>query len=222
MVIFLTNLAPYSPGVGGWFMRRSVSVAVMVGLWAFHALTVPDRAAAEIVVNINKSKQRMAVLIDGAERHVWTVSTGTEGGPPSGTYRPQRLARSWFSRKYNWSPMPHSIFFHEGYAIHGTVYVSRLGRRASHGCVRLHPKHAATLYDLVRSRGMRGTTIVVSHSDYVAKPELNLRSSLPTSNVPLPPPAAFAPGVDVPPDTGSIPPMPAVPAEPAAPSGGEE
>jgi L,D-transpeptidase catalytic domain len=203
-------------------MRRSVSVVVMAGLWAFQGIAAADRADADIVVNINKSKQRMAVVVDGAERHVWTISTGTEGGPPSGTYRPQRLARSWFSRKYNWSPMPHSIFFHEGYAIHGTVYVSRLGRRASHGCVRLHPRNAAALFDLVRSRGGRSTTIIVSHSDYVAKPELNLRSSLPTSDVPLPPAAAFGSGVDAPPDTGSIPPMPVAPAEPAAPSGGEE
>ena len=60
--------------------------------------------------------------------------------------------------------MPHAIFFHKGYAIHGTDYVSRLGQPASHGCVRLHPSHAAALFALVRSQGMGRTRIVVSGS----------------------------------------------------------
>ena len=47
------------------------------------------------------------------------------------------MARSWFSTRYYGSPMPYSIFFHKGYAIHGTNYISRLGGPASHGCVRM-------------------------------------------------------------------------------------
>ena len=58
--------------------------------------------------------------------------------------------------------MPHSIFFHKGYAIHGTNYISRLGGPASHGCVRLHPAHAATLFALVQRAGMSNTSIVIS------------------------------------------------------------
>ncbi len=65
--------------------------------------------------------------------------------------------------------MPHSIFFHEGYAIHGTGYVSRLGRPASHGCVRLHPANAATLYALVREHGRDNTRIVVGGATVMAK-----------------------------------------------------
>jgi len=64
--------------------------------------------------------------------------------------------------------MPHAIFFHEGYAIHGTYAVSRLGTPASHGCVRLLPAHAAELFALVRSQGMGGTRIVVSGSSRTA------------------------------------------------------
>jgi hypothetical protein len=190
---------------------------MVVGLWAAHALAASDPADAEILLNINKSKQRMAVVVDGAERYVWRISTGTAGGPPSGSYRPQRMARKWYSRKYNWSPMPHSIFFHEGYAIHGTVYLSRLGHRASHGCVRLHPKNAATLFDLVRREGMAGTTIVVSNSDFAGTPAPTLRSSLPISETPAP--QASAPATDAPGDTtAAIPSPPAKAADPAVPS----
>lgn len=118
-------------------------------------LTGPTPGHAGVVVSIDKSSQRMSVTVNGQRRHSWAVSTGTGGGPPSGVYRPQRLERHWYSRKFGRAPMPHAIFFHGGYAIHGTNHVARLGRRASHGCVRLHPSNAATLFAIVRSQGAR-------------------------------------------------------------------
>ncbi len=136
------------------------------GLLAPVGMTAP--AQADIFITVNKSAQSMSVAVDGRERYRWPVSTGRDGGPPSGAYRPERMERSWYSRKYDWSPMPHAIFIHKGYAIHGTNYVSRLGRPASHGCVRLHPAHAAQLFALVRSEGMGRTRIVVSDSSRLA------------------------------------------------------
>ncbi|MDO9061919.1 MAG: L,D-transpeptidase [Bradyrhizobium sp.] len=131
--------------------------AVVAGL----ALT-PARAG--VVVQIDKSSQRMAVSVDGTMRYSWPVSTGRRGyGTPSGVFRPQMMARRWFSRKYYNSPMPHSIFFHRGYAIHGTSELARLGGPASHGCIRLHPSNAAALYSLIERRGPGNTRIVISN-----------------------------------------------------------
>ena len=79
---------------------------------------------------------------------------------PNGTYGVERMAVSWFSRKYDWSPMPHSIFFDGGYAIHGSYEISRIGTPASHGCIRLHPNNAAVLYRLVEQH-RNSTRIVV-------------------------------------------------------------
>jgi len=64
--------------------------------------------------------------------------------------------------------MPHSIFFHGGFAIHGSYEINQLGGPASHGCIRLHPDNAATLYALVQQQGMGATTIVVSGQNPVA------------------------------------------------------
>jgi hypothetical protein len=115
---------------------------------------------AGVVVTVNKSTQRLTVEIDGVVRHEWPVSTARWGyNTPNGTYRPQWLAREWFSRKYDWSPMPYSIFFHHGYAIHGSYEIRNLGRPASHGCIRLQPKNAAVLFNLVQAN--RGTTRIV-------------------------------------------------------------
>jgi hypothetical protein len=78
-------------------------------------------ARAEVVVQIDKSSQRMAVSVDGSMRYNWPVSTGRGGyGTPSGTFHPQSMARHYFSRKYYNAPMPHAIFFYYGFAIHGT------------------------------------------------------------------------------------------------------
>ncbi len=140
-------------------MRCLVRLAVIIVALAAGA----DLACAGVVVQIDKSAQRMSVSVDGRVAHVWPVSTGRAGhGTPTGRFRPQRLERSWFSTRYYGAPMPYSIFFHGGYAIHGTNHISRLGGPASHGCVRLHPGNAATLFALVRRAGTGNTSIVVS------------------------------------------------------------
>ena len=122
----------------------------------------------------------MSVAVNGATRHTWPVSTGRAPfGTPNGTFTPQRMARSWFSRKYYNSPMPHSIFYYKGYAIHGTTHISRLGGTASHGCVRLHPENAATLFALVQSHGARNTKIVVTSSGGIRAKSRRVQSEAP-------------------------------------------
>jgi lipoprotein-anchoring transpeptidase ErfK/SrfK len=132
-------------------------VAILVALFA----TAP--AHAELVVHISKGAQRMTVSRDGQPLYQWAISTGRSGyGTPSGVFHPQRMARTWFSRAYYNSPMPHSIFFYGGYAIHGTYAIRQLGGPASHGCVRLYPGNAATLFALVQREGAGRTTIVIN------------------------------------------------------------
>jgi lipoprotein-anchoring transpeptidase ErfK/SrfK len=104
----------------------------------------------------------MTVLQYGRVVYSWPVSTARRGYvTPPGSYRPIRLNRMWYSRKYEMSPMPFSVFFRGGYAIHGTYYVKNLGRPASHGCVRLHPTNAATFYSMVKDVGPGNTRIYV-------------------------------------------------------------
>lgn len=124
------------------------------------SLTVATVAQASVVVRVDKTSQTMRVIVDGEHRYTWAVSTGRMGyNTPNGSYRPQRLERMWHSRKYGMAPMPHSIFFRGGYAIHGTNQTGRLGQTASHGCIRLAPGNARTLFEMVRAR--RGSTRIV-------------------------------------------------------------
>lgn len=139
-------------------MRLFPAMAATIAIFAASA------AQAEIVVRVDKSAQRMSVLVDGKPAHNFVVSTGLAGGPPNGTYKPQRLEKTWHSRLFNMAPMPYSIFFHGHYAIHGTNQVKRLGSRASKGCVRLHPRDAAVLFNLVQKQGMAKTRIIIEPS----------------------------------------------------------
>lgn len=136
-------------------LRRILLALVLV-------LAVSPALARDLLVTIDISAQTMSVRVDGVTEHRWAVSTGRKGYPtPKGTYRPVRLERMWYSTKYDNAPMPHSIFFRGGYAIHGTTEVRNLGRPASHGCVRLAPANAAVLYSLVRQIGRDNTIIRV-------------------------------------------------------------
>jgi lipoprotein-anchoring transpeptidase ErfK/SrfK len=145
-------------------MRRATGRAVLLVPLLGLLLGVPGQAEAGIVARVSVSGQRMDVYVDGAPRYSWPVSTARRGyRTPTGTFKPQALAVWHRSTRYSGSPMPHSIFFHGGYAIHGSYEVSRLGTPASHGCVRLHPSAAAELFSLVRQYGAANTVIQIGN-----------------------------------------------------------
>lgn len=133
-----------------------------LGIAAALLVLLAATARADILVVISKLDQEMTVAINGVPTYRWAVSTGSQGREtPSGSYRAIRLERVYYSKKFDDAPMPNSVFFHGGYAIHGTYEVSKLGRPASHGCVRLHRANAETLFNLVHAQGMAATRIVV-------------------------------------------------------------
>jgi lipoprotein-anchoring transpeptidase ErfK/SrfK len=143
-------------------LLRSFVVSVVVAA-AVLVSGGASTASAAVDVRVDVSKQRMLVYVEGELAYSWPVSTGRKGyATPRGTYRPQRLARMHFSRKYNNAPMPHAVFFRGGYAIHGTNAVRRLGRPASHGCVRLAKGNARELFQLIRE--YRGNARITIHA----------------------------------------------------------
>jgi lipoprotein-anchoring transpeptidase ErfK/SrfK len=137
-------------------MTLGAALLVSLGIWAGSA------SAATLRAVIDLSQQRMTVYEYGMPVYQWLVSTARRGyRTPVGTFHPIRLERYWRSRKYDWAPMPYSIFFLGGYAIHGTTEVRNLGKPVSHGCVRLRPANARILYNLVREYGKHDTDIVI-------------------------------------------------------------
>lgn len=146
-----------------WRPALAVAIAVVGFLAAIVSSPAVSLAAAtRLLVVIDKSQQSMKVSVDGWRLYVWRVSTARRGyRTPNGTFRPIRLERVWYSTKYDFAPMPNSIFFLGGYAIHGTTEIRNLGRPVSHGCVRLDPNNAHLLFSLVRQYGFAATKIVI-------------------------------------------------------------
>jgi lipoprotein-anchoring transpeptidase ErfK/SrfK len=137
-------------------------VGLMVAVVAWFA-TPAAQAAAAVSVRIDLSEQRMRVSINGRSAYSWPVSTARPGyRTPTGAFHPIRLERVWYSSIYDSAPMPYSIFFSGGYAIHGTTEIRNLGRPVSHGCVRLHPGNAQILFNLVRKYGYGNTLITIT------------------------------------------------------------
>jgi lipoprotein-anchoring transpeptidase ErfK/SrfK len=122
------------------------------------------KAGSVVLININKTKQEMTVFVDGIEKYDWPVSTGRAGySTPSGTYTATSMNKIWYSKQWDNSPMPHSIFFmKDGHAIHGSYEVRNIGKPISHGCVRISPQNATTLYALVEENGLENTQVVLS------------------------------------------------------------
>ncbi len=145
-------------------MTRHV-LSMILGL-ALLGFAVPIQAIAatpKVEVKIDRGAQKMNVYVAGKLKHTWAVSTGRKGfKTPKGAYSPTWMTKMWHSKQWHNAPMPNSIFFKEGYAIHGTTETRNLGRVASHGCVRLAPKNAAKLFAIVKTHGEKKTRIVVS------------------------------------------------------------
>ena len=141
-------------------MKKFIVLALAVLAVVFGATAQGSAAALEARVSI--SNQTMTVLQQGRVVYTWKVSTARKGYvTPTGSFTPTRMHEMWYSRKYDNAPMPHSVFFHGGYAVHATNVLKKLGRPASHGCIRLHPDNAADFYQLVQTFGPANTSIII-------------------------------------------------------------
>ncbi|MFA5901204.1 MAG: L,D-transpeptidase [Hyphomicrobium sp.] len=115
-----------------------------------------------LFARIDLTSQTMTVSDENGVIAHWKISSARGGyKTPTGTYTPHYTARMHYSKQYHFSPMPYSVFFNRGVAVHGTNDLRNLGRPASHGCVRSHPKNAKIFYDLVQKHGKEMTRVTV-------------------------------------------------------------
>jgi hypothetical protein len=106
-------------------------------------------------IDVSIAKQVMTLFEDGKEKDQFLVSTGKYGMPtPTGEYKVQRKEEKHWSYTYKlW--MPYSMNFTGGYYIHELPFwpngyhegENHLGRRVSHGCVRLGIGPAKYVFD---------------------------------------------------------------------------
>ena len=138
-------------------MRRHIAALVLS-----IALSPGVALAERVVARVSISNHTMEVYLEGRHLFTWSVSTAKASKvTPTGVFKAEALSKHHRSRLYNNAPMPFAIFYDGHYAIHGTDQIKRLGRPASHGCVRLHPDNARILFQMVQAEGMENTRVVI-------------------------------------------------------------
>lgn len=121
---------------------------------------------------VDKASQTMNLYVNGELQGTWDISSGRSGGheTPDFDKRPNgRIYDAYMSKAFpggdfeGLGNMPYAVFIEGGYAIHGTSAGNwkRLGSKASHGCIRLHPDNAKIFNQLVRSAGVQNVWITV-------------------------------------------------------------
>lgn len=126
---------------------------------------------SRVWARVSKTDQRLYLYIDGSVVDTFKISTGsTRHETPAFDMQPSGpIFQKYSSKKYpggNYNGlgnMPYAIFIKGGYALHGTTRgnIPRLGNKASHGCVRMHPDNAKVLNELVRKAGLENFWLTI-------------------------------------------------------------
>ncbi|WP_443065335.1 L,D-transpeptidase family protein [Streptomyces sp. NBC_00536] len=113
----------------------------------------PDpRCMTGRVMCISKESRTLAWMIDGKIVSTMDVRFGSENTPTrEGEFSVGWKSKDWVSTIYH-TPMPYSMFFSEGQAVHySSDFAARGYAGASHGCVNVRDKaKLSALYDQVK------------------------------------------------------------------------
>jgi len=97
---------------------------------------IPVSFVPETGIVVSKADQKVLYFKDGGLEHVFVCSTALpKYDLAPGRYKVYFRSRNHHSREYD-VDMPNALFFYHGYALHATTVIRRLGRPASHGCIR--------------------------------------------------------------------------------------
>ncbi len=130
-----------------------------------------QRYDCPVYAEVRKSEQRLYLYVRGSLIHTWLVSTGApKNETPLWQGHPNGRIYDKYSSKANpggdykgLGNMPYAVFLHAGYAVHGTIESNfkKLGTKASHGCVRVHPDNGLIFNRLVRQYGISATWVSI-------------------------------------------------------------
>jgi lipoprotein-anchoring transpeptidase ErfK/SrfK len=107
-------------------------------------------ASGEHWIDVDLSEQRVYAYAGDTIVNSFVVSTGTWQTPTvTGKFRIWIKLRStdMAGPGYYLPDVPYTLYFHKGYALHGTYWHNNFGTPMSHGCVNLSIPDAAWLYD---------------------------------------------------------------------------
>lgn len=127
-----------------------------------------------LYAEVDKSRQKLYLYMLGEIKDSFLISSGKgKYETPNLNLRPSGpILTKYSSHKFpggnyeGLGNMPYAVFLRGGYAFHGTTKgnFSKLGTKASHGCIRLHPDDAKVLNALVKTVGLNETWVTIKDS----------------------------------------------------------
>jgi L,D-transpeptidase catalytic domain len=135
-------------------------------------ITTCEEKECLVYIEINRAAQKLYLYLIGELKDSFLVSTGKAGKyetpllsrRPAGPVLTKYTSRKFPGGNYmGLGNMPYAVFIQGGYAIHGTTTgnFSKLGTKASHGCIRLHPENAKIVNALVKTVGLQQTWVAI-------------------------------------------------------------
>lgn len=177
----LDELNPYDENIEAQLLEMDKAYELETGL-SSHLDTSELKNKAEtckrngckVFLDVSVSTQIGSIYVDGVLKYSVKVSTGSRAHPtptsgyldnhPNGRVYDKYTSGKFPGGDYNGlGNMPYAVFIKGGFAVHGTGRSNwpKLGTRASHGCVRMHPDNARIFNRLVRSVGVAQSWIRV-------------------------------------------------------------
>lgn len=149
-----------------WYPETNPLTAVILPQW----FLVPTNAAPVTVgkvIDVDLSQQMLRAYEDGKILMEVKVSTGLPGTPTvKGSYRIYSKYKSigMSGPGYMLPNVPYTMFFLDGYSLHGTYWHKNFGRPMSHGCVNMKTEDAKRLFDWVDPKLPRSGTNAKSNT----------------------------------------------------------
>lgn len=132
-----------SPQAVAKLHRYGIHVSYLVNLkWKKYPIEINR------VTLISSDHQRVIHFVGGLPKFIYICSTRAKncGKERFGWYMfDYKVRRHWSKLYHVW--MPHALHFDGDVFVHATKKIRQLGRRASHGCIRLHPRDAKEFYN---------------------------------------------------------------------------
>jgi lipoprotein-anchoring transpeptidase ErfK/SrfK len=139
-------------------------ILVSLIIYTFFLIPAPVSAAniftGEKLIAVDTGSQKLTAWENGKIVHETKVSTGMKLTPTvKGSFKiynkiplhdmrgPSPYKDIYPTGKYLVKNVPNSMYFYQGYAIHGAYWHNNFGRPASHGCVNVPLASAQWLFD---------------------------------------------------------------------------
>ena len=106
-------------------------------------------------IEVDISEQRLNLKVGDRTEHTFLVSTGKWTPTPQGEWRiwtKLRYARMRGGSRalgtfYDLPNVPYTMYYNQGYGIHGAYWHNNFGTPMSHGCVNMKPEEAGIVFN---------------------------------------------------------------------------